>query len=227
MKLLVGFGSKARHGKDGCAAAIIDYLDAKRTLARVHGYGTQVPPVKRHSFAAALKTEVANAITAAGGVERLLLSGFYDEFTYMSHKFPEWVTADAEPDMSDPLLPMGKHSKMLQWWGTEFRREQCGANYWVREVHGQLIQGINLITDVRFPNEAEFVKDMGGYTVNVTRLNKDGSIYADPSRPADHASEIALDGYNWDFRIIVKDGDQALKADYACTLIDYLMGRAQ
>ena len=227
MKLLVGFGNKARHGKDGCVSAIIDHLDSKRILARIHGYGTRVPQAKRHSFAAALKNEVANAITAAGGIDRLLLAGFYDDFTHKTHEFPEWVTPDSNPDMSDPLLPMGKHSKLLQWWGTEFRRDQCGANYWVRQVHSQLIDGINLITDVRFPNEAEFVKDMGGYTVNVTRLNKDGKLYADPSRPADHPSETALDFYNWDFRIVVKDGDQALKSEYAVTLIEYLMGRAQ
>lgn len=224
MNLLIGFGSKARHGKDGCASAIVDYLNSKRTLAAAHGYGIRVPQVKQHSFAAALKNEATAAITEAGGIQALLAKGFYDDYLHLDIKFPEWVTADSNPDMSDPLLPMGKHSKLLQWWGTDFRREQCGSNYWVDQVRGRLIQGVNLITDVRFPNEADFIRENGGYTVNVTRLNKDGSIYVDPSRPADHASETALDNYNWDYRIVAKDGDQALKAEYACTLIEYLMG---
>ena len=226
MKLTVGFGYRARHGKNGCATAIADYIASKDSLARVHGYTNRMPKVKILAFADALKKEVAEAIEKAGSVEKLLERGFYSDHKYFS--FPSWVTADPNPDMSDPLLPMGKHSKILQWWGTDFRRNQFDQNYWIQEVEKQTVDGINLITDVRFPNEVQFIKGKGGYTVCVTRLKENGTLYVDPSRASDHISEVALEGdYNWDFFIKVRDGDQALKDEYAVTLAEYLMGRAK
>jgi hypothetical protein len=87
-----------------------------------------------------------------------------------------------------------------------------------------MFSGIALITDLRYRNEAAYVKSVGGFTVNVSRLNRDGSLFVAPDRPADHPSEIDLDNYNWDYFIRTRDGDQVLAADYAITLAEYLMG---
>ena len=64
--------------------------------------------------------------------------------------------------------------QIMQWWGTEFRRSQL-PNYWTQG----LIQNINyqqslhqlrhVITDVRFENEAQAVRNMGGVIWQVKR----------------------------------------------------------
>ena len=64
--------------------------------------------------------------------------------------------------------------QIMQWWGTEFRRSQL-PNYWTQN----LVQRINyqqsnhqlhhVITDVRFENEAQAVRNMGGVIWQVKR----------------------------------------------------------
>lgn len=223
-QLIIGFGSKARHGKDGAALSMIDHLESKRAVAKHRNYPVRTPNVLKIGFADALRRESSAAISKACGIGRLLENGFRDDVSGSWVDIPAWVTEDPNPEMGLPLLPFGKHSKLLQWWGTDYRRNQS-PNYWTSQVEQQIVgfEGLVLITDVRFLNEAALVKKLGGYTVNVTRLNEDGTLFADPTRPATHVSETALDGYNWDFYIKVKNGDQALKSEYAITLLEHLL----
>jgi len=55
-------------------------------------------------------------------------------------------------------------------------------------------------------------------------LNPDGTIYIADDRPANHPSEIELDGYAWDFYIKAYSGEAALVADQAITIVEYLRG---
>jgi hypothetical protein len=224
MRLLLGFGNKARHGKDGCAASMIDHLAVRATLAKRYGSVSRPPEVLKLGFADALRRESSAAIAVAAGIERLLENGFRDDVSGSWVDIPAWVTADPNPEMGLPFLPFGKHAKLLQWWGTDYRRNQR-PNYWTDQVEQQIVgfEGLVLVTDCRFLNEVALIKKLGGYTVNVTRLNENGTLFADPSRPATHISEIALDDYNWDFFIKVKNGDQALKSEYAITLLEHLL----
>ena len=77
-------------------------------------------------------------------------------------------------------------------------------------------------TDMRFINEAQAVKELGGYTIQVNRLNVDGTPFVDTSRDPNHPSETQLDGYNYDFKITIKTGDLVLLEDWAVTLVHYL-----
>jgi hypothetical protein len=61
------------------------------------------------------------------------------------------------------------------WWGTEFRRSLYGREYWVLKAHERYLfwlnQGADLVvvTDVRFPNEAAYVRSQGGVLWSVQR----------------------------------------------------------
>ena len=223
MRLLLGFGNKARHGKDGAARAIENYFDARRSHATLHGLRSKIPAIKRIGFADALRRESTEAIRQAGGIKALLEQGFQDDVTRNWVFFPDWVTADPNPDMSDPLLPFGKHPKLLQWWGTEYRRNQ-NPDYWIEQARKAFtgFGGIGMITDVRFKNEAKFVKeDPNGFVINVTRTNEDGTLFADPNRPSNHPSEIDLDGYNFDGYIRTKTGQAALAGELAITMANF------
>lgn len=80
--------------------------------------------------------------------------------------------------------------KILQGWGTDFRRELCGETYWIdktREKIQKLPDGVLVVVpDVRFPNEAEMVDELGGKLWRVER----GTSGAD-----EHPSETAMDNF--------------------------------
>jgi hypothetical protein len=218
MSLILAFGNKARHGKDTATGAIIDYYANKRTKMAKHGLYSNVNTLKVN-FADALRREVTQAIASAGTIDKLLAAG-----PEPGRSFPTWVVKDPNPDMNDPLLPHGKHPKLLQWWGTEYRRAQ-DQDYWVKKWK-QAISGFNGIVvtgDMRFLNEAAAVKDVHGFTINVQRINTDGSIFQAPDRPADHPSETELDGYGFDFYIKTVSGHAALTGEQAVCLSEYLL----
>lgn len=65
--------------------------------------------------------------------------------------------------------------QIMQWWGTEFRRGLDGLDYWLNllqdviDTHRK--NGVRrlVITDVRFPNEAEFARDNGATVWQIRR----------------------------------------------------------
>ena len=79
---------------------------------------------------------------------------------------------------------------LLQWWGTEYRRHFYGSDYWIDSMRSRLhsvppLVETMFITDVRFPDEIELVRDLGGKLIRVDGRG-DGSGDS-------HSSEVALD----------------------------------
>lgn len=101
-----------------------------------------------------------------------------------------------------------KDPKLLQDVGLQFRQER-DEHVWVRSVYSKILAerpGVAVITDVRFPNEFAFVKSLGGVCWKVERRLFNGEVFIDPSRPASHVSETALDGASWDQVLVNPDG---------------------
>lgn len=227
--LILGFGNKARQGKDTAAEAIRDFY-ASYT-------GTEFRPLVRvgvFKFASALYQEVNDWLKVFNGfynwenatieeVTLLNIAGRTTKCRYVT-ALPSWVQPDPNPEISE-IAPYGKHPKLLQWWGSEFRRKQ-DPDYWTKKLFASIPNNLDiaLITDVRFPNEADGIKARGGFNVNVQRLNEDGTQYYSSDRPADHLSETGLDDHNWDFYIKNKEGHAALTAEQAITIAEYLRG---
>jgi hypothetical protein len=113
--IVISFGHKMRHGKDTAIAAIV--------ANRADKYD-----VRRYAFANPLKQEVNEGAEKAGGMEQFITQ------LRSTHNLPEWVTYDPNPDMSDPLCPLGKQRTLLQWWGTEYRRAS-DSYYWVKKLY--------------------------------------------------------------------------------------------
>ena len=116
-----------------------------------------------------------------------------------------------------------KDAPLLQRIGLEKRQEN--ENYWIDRLKFTIgtFKGIGLITDVRFQNEAAYIRNAGGFLVNVTRLNQNGTRFIAPDRPAGHPSEIDLDDYNWDAYIKTKTGQEALAAEQAITIFNFFL----
>lgn len=87
--------------------------------------------------------------------------------------------------------------ELLQRLGTECGRELISDTIWIdAALNGTKGRDI-VVTDVRFPNEAQAIKDRGGYVIRVVRPG------VGPANS--HPSETALD--DWDFdAVILNDG---------------------
>lgn len=118
-----------------------------------------------------------------------------------------------------------KDSPLLQRVGQSRRLEN--ENYWIDKVFEQIDLRkplIAVLTDIRYQNEAAAVKARGGFVINVSRLNLDGTPYVADDRPADHISEIDLDGYRFDHYIRAYTGEVALVQELAITIAEYAKG---
>lgn len=178
MTLIIGFGYKARNGKDEAIKAIMAALpDAS---------------VKRYGFGDALKNEVNDAAAKHPNG----MAGLCARFC---------VPYDPNPPMDDPLCPLGKQRALLQHWGTEFRRAQ-DPDYWVKKTMQQIAEDapdVALICDVRFPNEVMGIWKAGGYVVRVRRLG----YVSDVPQHVSETTLDCLGPLDWDACIDVPDGN--------------------
>ena len=80
---------------------------------------------------------------------------------------------------------------LLQFLGTEAGRETIHPNIWCNALFSNYTKETNwIITDVRFPNEADAIKERGGILIRLTRTTPVAE------EVAKHESETALDNYN-------------------------------
>lgn len=102
-----------------------------------------------------------------------------------------------------------KDAPLLQVVGTDIFRKR-NPDIWVRVLEDTLQEQqpeVAIITDMRFPNEAEMIKRLGGVTIDVQRIDVSGAPYVAPDRDPLHASETALDGYLFDAYVSAWSGD--------------------
>lgn len=193
--IVLGFGHKARRGKDTAINAIIEK------------YGTTYP-IARVGFSDLLKVEVTQAANMAGGMLGLFTTLPKIAMQQTGRPLPIWVKYDPCPDMTDPLCPLGKQRSLLQWWGTDFRRH-LDPFHWTKLMKTRLSTvdaKFILIGDMRFMNEVAYIKAAGGFTVRMDRTGFSDSPLI-TSNAATHVSECELDDCRYDYVIEAADGD--------------------
>lgn len=206
--LVIGFGYKARRGKDTACQAIIN--------AR----GRHVV-IRRYAFADALRQEVEQAL-----LDRWLQegpSGPYDEQEAM-RLLCRWAGVAYDSNAAcDSTYPAGKQRALLQWWGTEYRRTQ-DPDYWVKQTAERIRcedPEVALMGDVRFFNEFEFVKANGC----AVRIDRPGFEIDDGQH---HISEVGLDAMPeeaWS-HVLVNDGAEDKLKRSAVDLFDLIAFKA-
>ena len=183
--IIVGFGSKARQGKDSAAEAVVLHFQRKAHREKeYYGEVKATPTARIYKFAEALYEECRRDY----GMQE-------------------------------------KDAPLLQRVGSERRAQD--PEYWIKKAFEKIKAekvGIAILTDVRYKNEARYVKEQGGMLINVSRLNVDGSPFIADDRPADHPSEIDLDEHNWDFYIRAHSGQQVLVGELAITIVEHIRG---
>lgn len=157
--IVLGISGKAQSGKDTVAAFIQEALDE---------WCIQLTYTKL-GFADALYREIAKGILVASG-KYLGEVAIVDTIKYMKEN--------------------KSHFRMiLQGWGTDFRRELHGEDYWVNKVLSEITKmsdkSFVVVPDVRFKNEMKSLVNADCEVWNITR----------PTDSKDtHISETSLDG---------------------------------
>jgi hypothetical protein len=98
----------------------------------------------------------------------------------------------------------------LQQWGTEIMRHYHGHDYWINRMRQKIECSpcdVVVLTDVRFKNEADMVRDMGGILVRMVRKESLWRRLVDWLKPA-HRSEREMDQYEVDYTVTARPGDR-------------------
>ena len=219
--VLIGLSGKMAAGKDTVAAHLAPRLPHETSTATV-------------SFAAGLKNEVAHLVqiidqhdfdpgdaakdvmAATGGTE--------DQEDYIADS----ICLDVRENGRDVVWNGAKTSRRreaFQYWGTNVRKAS-NPSYWIdllsQEVDRIMTGGDSVVvTDVRFPDEAAYIRNNGGTLVRIeadihvrnARLDARDRP-GQPPAPSwyyhhmqSHASETALDDHCFDL-IVRNDEDE-------------------
>jgi len=196
--MILGFAGKAATGK----------TTAANHMAPLLGKECRIVPM-----AMVLRDEVEAFLRAVGADESVpLVYGcqddkvrvFYVDEQQALTNCPKWqhFISEHQEIQDKPAQTAVTVRRILQWWGTEYRRDQ-DPDYWTkawgRKIEQFDLENIHvLIDDVRFMNELDAIKQHGGLIVKIERPGFDGAN--------NHASETALDEYNdWD-KVLLNDG---------------------
>lgn len=195
---LVAFSGKAQAGKTTSALHAISVFGGTKIALgdavkeEVAEFLTQcgVPFEQRHLYG-----------TAADREERLYTNVANWRWSNSDHLIRTILNDHLEIDVQKRTGSITSR-KLLQLWGTEYRRAQC-ESYWCDHGKEKILktEGLIFIDDIRFPDEVDMIRSEGGVVIRLERPG--GSRIATP----DHPSETALDGYKGFDATIINAGD--------------------
>jgi len=160
---------------------------------------------RRQSFANTLK----DAVAAVFGWDRTMLEGRTKEAREWREEVDEWW---AERLAMPTLTPRW----VLQYWGTDLCRKNFHDDIWIASLENKLRQSKDniVVSDCRFPNEVESIRNAGGTIVWVKRgelpewydsaieANKGSNYHINDLKMRKiHASEWAWIGTQFDYEI--------------------------
>lgn len=168
---------------------------------RLIGLYSPVPQSGKSTVANILVTQGYRVIPFAGTLKRmtqLMLADLGQTPAEIRHSM------GAGKEAPCVLLPEITPRQIMQRLGTDWGRKLIDAELWVRCWKGQAIRSLGdglcvVADDVRFPNEASAVRDLGGLVIRVLRPGGGSTEHIA------HASEGALDGWGFD-HTLVNDG---------------------
>jgi hypothetical protein len=156
---------------------------------------------RRDSFAGTLK----DAVSAVFGWPRELLEGRTKHSREWREQVdPWWANRLNMPNLTPRLV--------LQLWGTEVCRRSFHDDIWIASIENKLRNSLDniVVSDCRFPNEIDSIRNAGGLVVRVVRgpepnwydlaveSNSGTFNHMQTAYPDVHASEYAWVGTTFD-----------------------------
>ena len=177
--VFIGIAGKAGSGKDTLGAQVINTLSPS-TLIK--------PRCVKHSFAAPLKEMLAAGL----GVSVETLED--REYKETPHKYLQRTPRE-----------------LLQSLGTEWGRDMVDPNIWVTLAGARMLESLEnnisvVVTDVRFDNEAMFIRQNGGIVIQVEKDGETADVNVSESEKA-HKSEAGVSPRLVDATARAKAGD--------------------
>jgi hypothetical protein len=170
------------------------------------------------------KTTTAHHLTLDYGFECYAFADpLRDALSAIFHLSPENFEGSAK---EEPIAWLGRSPRQLmQLLGTEWGRHMISANLWI-DLAEQRLDGLAdaswpaphfVISDVRFENEADFIRKRGGVIVHLQRF--------DAPKVNPHASEAGVSLHKNDL-VLVNDGDLPSLQHQIKELIQTLQARS-
>jgi len=140
--MIIGICGFIGSGKDTIADFLVSH----------HGY-------RRESFAGTLKDAVASVF----GWDRIMLEGTTKASRAWREQEDEWWSERLGTKVTPRLV--------LQLWGTDVCRKAYHDDIWIASLENKLrkIEDNIVISDCRFPNEIQAIKNLGGEVIRVIR----------------------------------------------------------
>jgi len=203
--MIIGFAGKAASGKTTAAKYLQSCLTGDTWIL-------PMATVLREEVEEFLRqTGAAAHVSLVYGCQEDKVRVFHVETSLALAACSQWRHFMAEhQDIQDSAqLTAVTVRRLLQWWGTEYRRAQ-DSDYWTKAwghkvAKYDLSRSHVLVDDVRFLNELKVIRAHGGLIVKIERP---GFLGANS-----HSSETSLDDFSsWD-AVIVNDGTLELYRD--------------
>ena len=217
--IIIGLGHKARRGKDTVAEylanehglGILHFSDAlyeECRMAQVRYRTILSEGIETSSLTiGTLATDDPPSVYMSNDISKMPNGDIKNLFD----KVVPWIQTKGEPLSMDKYSEewifrgmLEKDGRLLQWWGTEFRRRLHDDLYWINKVDDKIeeikheVPGV-AIPDTRFRNEAAYVRNMDGGAL--WKVQRDKPL-EDTGRDPNHISEIDLDNWSeWDTTI--------------------------
>lgn len=174
--ILVGLSGYARSGKD----------EAAKVLVEEYGF-------ERVAFADKLR-DFLYALNPIVSIEHDFKEGYIDPIRYVTVRLRDVIDEYGWDGYKNTVF-VHEIRPLLQRLGTEAGRQTLWDSLWIDAAFHDLKEdGKYVVTDARFPNEAEAIKERGGYLWRVERAGVGPALSPDGTA---HASETSLD--NWEF----------------------------
>lgn len=182
---IIGLSGYARSGKDEAAKVLVNEFGFVRVAFadKLRDFLYALNPPVSHTRWVKSQSGKTFATKNPGG-EEVLLQDVIDEYGWDGYK----------------ATPYGKEiRRQLQRLGTEAGRQTLWDSIWIDAAFAGLPEDAKVVvTDCRFPNEAQAIKERGGVVVRITRLGTGPAVGADGSV---HPSETSLDDWVFDYRL--------------------------
>lgn len=90
-----------------------------------------------------------------------------------------------------------------------FEKRQENASFWLDRIAARMYLDrpyLAIVPNIRYANEAQWIRSENGRLIRVVALNENGSEYISPDRDCNHPSETELQFYPADYYITAKRG---------------------
>jgi hypothetical protein len=167
--MLIGLTGYAQHGKDTAAQVLVEE----------YGYA-------RVAFADPLKdlAVAVNPLVSLSAHDPSVMARLRDLVVPSGlHTGASWETAKKNPEVRRLLQELGTGARAI-----------LGDDIWVRTAERRILEAAPrpvVVSDVRFPNEADFITRHSGEVWRIVRLNADASNY-DNGLGISHPSEAGV-----------------------------------